>query len=85
MWQYSSAGHVDGINGNIDMDECYVDYPKMIKESGKNGFEKSKPEVKPVEPKPEPVVKPEEPKLKTIDVEVTVDGVKYAGTLTEKK
>ena len=79
MWQYSSAGRVDGINGNVDMDECYIDYPKMIKESGKNGFEKPKPEVKPVEPKPE------EPKLKTIDIEVVVDGVKYAGTLTEKK
>lgn len=82
MWQYSSTGRVDGIGGDIDMDECYVDYPKMIKESGKNGFEKPKPqepEAKPVEPKPE------EPKPKTIDVEVTVDGVKYAGTLTEKK
>jgi hypothetical protein len=61
------------------MDECYVDYPKMIKESGKNGFEKPKPEVKPVEPKPE------EPKLKTIDIEVAVEGIKYTGTLTEKK
>lgn len=79
MWQYSSAGRVDGINGNVDMDECYVDYPKMIKESGKNGFEKPKPEVKPVEPKPE------EPKLKTIDIEVVVEGIKYTGTLTEKK
>lgn len=79
MWQYSSTGRVGGINGNVDMNECYVDYPKMIKESGKNGFEKPKPEVKPVEPKPE------EPKLKTIDIEVVVEGIKYAGTLTEKK
>lgn len=79
MWQYASDGKVNGINGNVDMDECYIDYPKMIKESGKNGFEKPEPEVKPVEPKPE------EPKLKTIDIEVVVDGVKYAGTLTEKK
>ena len=83
MWQYSSTGRVDGINGNVDMDECYVDYPALIKANGKNGFEKPKPQV--TEPKPESVVKPEEPKLKTIDVEVTVDGVKYAGTLTEKK
>ena len=79
MWQYSSTGRVGGINGNVDMNECYVDYPKMIKESGKNGFEKPKPEVKPVEPKPE------EPKLKTIDIEVVVEGIKYTGTLTEKK
>lgn len=83
MWQYSSAGRIDGINGNVDMDECYVDYPALIKANGKNGFEKQKPQA--TEPKPEPVAKPEEPKLKTIGVEVTVDGVKYAGTLTEKK
>lgn len=74
MWQYSSTGRVGGINGNVDVDECYVDYPALIKAKGKNGFEKLK-----------PVVKPEELKLKTIDVEVIVDGVKYAGTLTEKK
>jgi GH25 family lysozyme M1 (1,4-beta-N-acetylmuramidase) len=74
MWQYSSTGRVDGINGNVDMNECYVDYPTQIKADGRNGF-----------PKPEPVVKPEEPQLKTIDVEVVVDGIKYSGTLTEKK
>ena len=75
MWQYSSAGRVNGIGGNVDMNECYVDYPKQIKADGKNGF--PKPESKPVEPEPAP--------LKTIDVEITVDGVKYGGTLTEKK
>lgn len=83
MWQYSSTGRVNGINGNVDMNECYVDYPTQIKADGRNGF--PKPEPKPVEPKPEPVVKPEEPQLKTIDVEVVVDGIKYSGTLTEKK
>ena len=79
MWQYSSAGRVDGINGNVDMNECYVDYPKQIKADGKNGFEKPKP----IEPKPEPEPTPEEPK--TIDIEVVIGGVKYAGTLTEKE
>lgn len=83
MWQYSSTGRVNGINGNVDMNECYVDYPTQIKADGRNGF--PKPEPKPVEPKPEPVVKPEEPQLKTIDVEVVVDGIKYGGTLTEKE
>lgn len=81
MWQYSSTGRVNGINGNVDMNGCYVDYPTQIKADGRNGF--PKPEPKPVEP--EPVVKPEEPQLKTIDVEVVVDGIKYGGTLTEKK
>jgi GH25 family lysozyme M1 (1,4-beta-N-acetylmuramidase) len=85
MWQYASDGKVNGIAGNIDMDYCYIDYPKAIKEAGKNGFKKEEP--KPVEPKPEPEpeTKPEEPQLKTIDVEVVVDGIKYGGTLTEKE
>ena len=26
MWQYTSSGKVDGINGNVDMNYCYVDY-----------------------------------------------------------
>lgn len=40
MWQYSSAGRVNGINGNVDCDYCYVDYPTLIKDGGFNGFEK---------------------------------------------
>lgn len=42
IWQYSSTGKVNGINGNVDMDECYVDYPKIIKEGGFNGFTANK-------------------------------------------
>lgn len=38
MWQYSSAGRVSGINGAVDMDYCYVDYPGIIKSKGLNGF-----------------------------------------------
>lgn len=38
MWQKSSNGSVPGISGNADLDECYVDYPKLIKESGCNGY-----------------------------------------------
>lgn len=72
MWQKSSQGSVSGINGYVDIDECYIDYPKQIKESGKNGFKKEEP-------------KPATPQAKTINVEMTVDGVKYAGALTEKK
>lgn len=26
MWQYTSSGSVDGINGNVDRDKCYVAY-----------------------------------------------------------
>lgn len=28
-WQYTSSGHVDGINGNVDLDVCYVDIPDV--------------------------------------------------------
>lgn len=41
MWQNSSTGRVNGISGNVDMDVCYEDYPKLIKEAGLNGFESS--------------------------------------------
>lgn len=42
MWQYSSTGRVPGIavNIDVDLDECYVDYPKIIKSGGFNGFTK---------------------------------------------
>jgi GH25 family lysozyme M1 (1,4-beta-N-acetylmuramidase) len=46
MWQYSSEGKVSGISGNVDMDICYVDYPKIIRDGGFNGFTKPKPEAK---------------------------------------
>ena len=51
MWQYSSKGRVNGIKGNVDMNYCYVDYPTLIKEAGKNGYKADKPETKPT-PKP---------------------------------
>lgn len=38
MWQYSSTGKVNGIAGSVDLDECYADYPALIKAGGKNGF-----------------------------------------------
>lgn len=30
MWQKASNGSVPGIKGNVDMNECYVDYPSII-------------------------------------------------------
>lgn len=30
MWQKASNGHIDGIVGNVDINECYVDYPSLI-------------------------------------------------------
>lgn len=31
IWQYTSQGHIDGIDGNVDMNECYIDFPFFIK------------------------------------------------------
>lgn len=30
IWQYSSKGKINGINGNVDMNECYRDFPAEI-------------------------------------------------------
>lgn len=30
IWQYTSSGNIDGINGNVDLDYAYVDYPALI-------------------------------------------------------
>lgn len=38
MWQYSWKGRIPGISTNVDLNECYVDYPTIIKQAGKNGF-----------------------------------------------
>ena len=38
IWQYSDKGKVDGITGAVDLDEGYIDYAKLVKERGLNGF-----------------------------------------------
>ena len=49
IWQYSSKGKVDGISGNVDVNECYRDFPAIIKAAGLNGYSKtsSAPAAKP--------------------------------------
>ena len=42
IWQNSSTMRYNGINGNVDHDYCYVDYPTQIKAKGKNGYAKPK-------------------------------------------
>ena len=42
VWQYSSTGRVNGINGNVDMNECNRDFPTEIKANGLNGYGKEK-------------------------------------------
>ncbi len=38
IWQYSSTGSVNGINGNVDLDYAYKDYPALIKSKHMNGY-----------------------------------------------
>lgn len=54
MWQYTSDGNVAGINGRVDLNLAYKDYPAIIRANGLNGFGKgtSKPAPAPV-PAPE--------------------------------
>ena len=40
IWQKSDSGRIAGIETNVDIDVCYVDFPKIIKEKGLNGFPK---------------------------------------------
>lgn len=50
IWQYGVAGNskwdtfstkaVSGVNGECDLDYCYIDYPSAIKGAGLNGYNK---------------------------------------------
>ena len=53
IWQNSSTWAVSGIDGCVDHDYGYIDYPSIIKKGGFNGYAKDgKPESKPTESKP---------------------------------
>ena len=71
IWQYSEKGRVDGISGNVDLDNGYKDFPTIIKDKGLNGYGKT-------EPTPTPA-----PDVPDTDVTVTVQIGKdsYKGTL----
>ena len=38
IWQKSEMGRISGINGNVDIDIAYKNYPEIIKTKGLNGF-----------------------------------------------
>ena len=38
MWQKSSKGVIQGIRGNVDLDESYLNYPEIMKRAGLNHF-----------------------------------------------
>lgn len=50
VWQHSSNGFVPGINGRVDLDICYQDFPKIITNGGFNGYPKAGSGSKPVAP-----------------------------------
>lgn len=41
MWQYSSTGWVQGINGHVDMNYAYEDFPSLIRRLGLNNLTES--------------------------------------------
>ena len=38
IWQYSSAGKINGISGNVDLNVSYKDYASIMRTKGLNGF-----------------------------------------------
>ncbi len=38
MWQYSWEGKIDGIEGDVDLDYAYIDFPSYIKENNLNNL-----------------------------------------------
>jgi len=40
IWQKNNKGHVDGINGEVDLDECSVNFPLIMKKKGLNNIVK---------------------------------------------
>ncbi len=38
IWQKSSTGMIDGIQGSVDLDESFEDYPSIIQNAGLNGL-----------------------------------------------
>lgn len=43
MWQYSDNGFVEGIDGPVDLNYAYRDFPSEIKEAGLNNFKPQTP------------------------------------------
>lgn len=68
IWQYNVAGadpsnnpwgvpNVPGVNGQCDMDNCYVDYPTQIIAKGLNGYSKPTPTPTPTPTPKVPILK----------------------------
>lgn len=73
IWQYSEKGKVDGINGNVDLDICYKDFPTIIKGKGLNGWGKAEPTPTPAPDKPDT----------TVTATIKIGDDTYKGTLVK--
>ena len=74
IWQHSEKGRVDGINGNVDLDIGYKDFPTIIKGKGLNGWGKAEPTSTPAPDKPDTTV--------TATIKIGTDT--YKGTLMKE-
>ena len=66
IWQYTSEGSINGIDGNVDLNIAYKDYPSIIKNAGLNGFSADsesshEDETSVIPSEPEESEEPEEP------------------------
>lgn len=68
IWQYSSEGKVNGINGNVDLDICTTDFPDIIRNKGLNGFDNKQ-------------ISTPEPDATSANVTVKIGDEIYKGTL----
>lgn len=50
LWQYASDGTVDGIQGRVDLDCAYKNYPNIMAHNGLNGYKKPAQPEEPVPP-----------------------------------
>ena len=54
IWQKSEVGKINGISGNVDLNEAYKDYPAIMKSKGLNGFKSDNSSVPPPVTTPPP-------------------------------
>jgi len=74
IWQHSEKGKVAGINGNVDLDICYKDFPTIIKGKGLNGWGKAEPTSTPAPDKPDT----------TVTATIKIGTETYKGTLMKE-
>jgi len=75
IWQHSEKGKVAGINGNVDLDICYKDFPNIIKGKGLNGWGNA----------PVPVQVADAPKTEsTVTATIRIGNDTYKGTFVKE-